>query len=118
MAAAGLRSAGLSLRPVAPALGSTSVAPWTQKEAAWRAHLEALVDQALLEELLEYPPDRFHEAGVQGFVVILEVNPAPHAPDGCFPLLRVPHHNGPALLIVLVNAHLKHLLLVCDACRE
>ena len=69
-------------------------------------HLEALIDEALVEELLEDPPHGFHEAGVQGLVVILEVDPAAHAPHCRLPLLRVPHHDGSALLIVLVDAHL------------
>ena len=44
-----------------------------------KAYLEASVDDSLVKELLEDPPDGLHEPGVHGLVVILEVNPATKA---------------------------------------
>ena len=36
------------------------------------AHLEATVDEALVEQLLEHPPHALHERGVQRLVVVLQ----------------------------------------------
>ena len=44
-----------------------------------KIYLEASVDNSLVKELLEDPPDGLHEPGVHGLVVILEVNPATKA---------------------------------------
>jgi hypothetical protein len=46
---------------------------------------EALVDEPLIVDLLEDPPDGLHEPGVHGFVVILEIDPSPHSPHDLFP---------------------------------
>jgi hypothetical protein len=35
----------------------------------------------------------------------------PNAIDSSLPLLRVSHHNGPALFVVLINAHLQNIFL-------
>ena len=42
-------------------------------------------------------------------VVVLEVDPAAQALDGALPLLRVPRHDAPAVLVVCLDAHLEHL---------
>ncbi|MBP1632253.1 MAG: hypothetical protein H6Q11_541, partial [Acidobacteria bacterium] len=43
-------------------------------------HLEVAVDEAAVPEAAEHPPDRLHEAEVEGLVVVLEVHPPPDAP--------------------------------------
>ena len=64
----------------------------------------ALVDAALVPKLLEDPPDRLHEVGVHGLVVVVEVDPAAHAGDGLAPLGDVLEHHRAALLVELVHA--------------
>lgn len=39
-------------------------------------------------------------------VVTLEVDPASHPFNGDLPLLGVPHDDAPAMVVVLLNAHL------------
>ena len=51
---------------------------------------EALVDEALVPELAEDPPDRLHEGGVEGLVVVLEVDPPAQAGHRLLPLGGVP----------------------------
>ena len=48
-------------------------------------HPEALVDETLVVDLLEHPPDGLHEPGVHGLVVVLEVNPPAHPSNDLFP---------------------------------
>ena len=62
------------------------------------------VDAALVPKLLEDPPDRLHEVGVHGLVVVVEVDPAAHARDGLAPLRDVLQHHRTALLVELVHA--------------
>ena len=41
----------------------------------------ATVDQTLIEDLLEGPPDTLHEIAIHGLVVIIEVDPSAESPD-------------------------------------
>ena len=74
----------------------------------------AAVDKPPLEEHLEDVPHRLHEAEVHGLVIVPEVDPPAEAVDDGLPLAGVPHDDVPALLVVLLDAHLEHLLLVGD----
>ena len=74
----------------------------------------AAVDESPLEEHLEDVPHRLHESEVHGLVVVPEVDPPAEAVDDGLPLAGVPHDDVPALLVVLLDAHLEHLLLVGD----
>jgi hypothetical protein len=65
---------------------------------------QALVDEALVEELLEGPPHALHEREVHGLVVVVEVDPATDAGDGLLPLVHVAEHAGAALLVELPDA--------------
>ena len=65
-------------------------------------------------ELAERPPDGLHKGQVQGLVIIVEVNPPAHPLDGRPPLGRVAHHNIPALFVVFVDSHSKHICLSGD----
>ena len=76
--------------------------------------LVSLVDEILVEELTEDPPNTLHEGRVHGLVVVLEVDPSAEAGDGRLPLLGVPRDDGPARLVVLVDAHLQYLIAVGD----
>ncbi len=71
---------------------------------------EALVDQALVVELLEGPDDRLHVVGVHGPVVVVEVDPARLAGDVLAPLAGVLHHRRPAGVVELLDAHLDDLV--------
>ena len=53
-------------------------------------HLESLVDEALVEELLHDPPHALHEAGVHRAVALVKVDPAAKSVDSLLPLLGVP----------------------------
>ena len=77
----------------------------------------ALVHAALVPELLEHPPDRLHEVGVHGLVVVVEIDPAAHARDGLAPLADVLQHHRAALLVELVHADLLDLGRARDAER-
>ena len=80
-----------------------------------RQHSEALVDQALVVQLLERPHDRLHEVGVHGLVAVVEVDPARLAGDVLLPLVGVLQHGGGAVLVELGQAHVLDLALVGDA---
>mmetsp|Transcript_3200 Transcript_3200/g.6702 ORF Transcript_3200/g.6702 Transcript_3200/m.6702 type:complete len:359 (-) Transcript_3200:191-1267(-) len=77
-------------------------------------HFEAAVDEALVVQLLEDPPDRLHEGKVHRLVALVEIDPAADALDGLLPFLLVAHHNRPALGIVCGDAHLEHVIPPCD----
>ena len=62
------------------------------------------VDAPLLPELLEDPPDRFHEFRLHRLVVVVEIDPAAHARDGLAPFRDVLQHHRAALLVELVHA--------------
>ncbi|KAL7468630.1 hypothetical protein ACHAXS_008852 [Conticribra weissflogii] len=76
--------------------------------------LVPLVHQALLEQLLEDPPHALHEGRVHRLVVVLEVDPPPQPRHGPLPLLRVPRHDPPTGLVVLVHAHFQDLIAMGD----
>ena len=78
-------------------------------------HAEALVDQALLVQLLEGPDDRLHELGVHGAVVVVEVDPARLAGDVVAPLAGVLQHRLAAGLVELLDAQLDDLVGGLDA---
>ncbi len=50
-------------------------------------YLVATVDKALIEHLLEDPPDRLHEPRVHRLVVVVEVDPSAKPRDRVAPLL-------------------------------
>ena len=66
-----------------------------------RQHLVALIDQVLVPQLLEHPPDRFHERGVHGPVGVAEIDPAARPLDGLFPLPGVAQDDLAALVVEL-----------------
>mmetsp|Transcript_8919 Transcript_8919/g.16577 ORF Transcript_8919/g.16577 Transcript_8919/m.16577 type:complete len:291 (-) Transcript_8919:137-1009(-) len=76
---------------------------------------ETFVYQIFLEELLEDPPHTFHKRRVEGLVVVLEVNPPAQPHNGVFPLLRIPHNNASALLVVRAYAKLEDVVLALYA---
>ena len=53
------------------------------------AYLEALVYKAFLVKGTKHPPHALHEAGVHGFVTIVEVNPTSNTLHCLFPFLGV-----------------------------
>ena len=73
-------------------------------------HAEALVDQALVVELLEGPHDRLHEVGVHGLVVVVEVDPAGLAGDVVAPLAGVLEDRLAAGGVELLDAQLVDLV--------
>ena len=64
----------------------------------------ALVGQTLVPQLLEGPQHRLHVVGVEGLVVVVEVDPAGLAGDVVLPLLGVAQDGGAALLVELLDA--------------
>ena len=82
-------------------LRGLEVAEWCGQGSAVRHDLEPAVDCVLLEQPLEHPPLRLHEAGVHGLVVVVEVDPATKPVDRVPPLGRISHDDGSALLVVL-----------------
>ena len=69
-------------------------------------HLEALVDQPLVPELLDHPPHRLHVPRVHGLVVVVEIHPASEPRDGLAPLGDVALDDGAALGVVAGHADL------------
>ena len=67
-----------------------------------RQDAEALVDQALVVELLERPHDGLHVLRVHGLVAVFKVDPARLASDVVLPLPRVVHHRLRAVLVELL----------------
>ena len=54
------------------------------------AYLEASVHKPLLPELPKHPPHALHERVVEGFVVVLKVDPPAQPRHGALPLLGIP----------------------------
>ena len=79
-----------------------------------RHDLETTVHEVLLVDRLEHPPHALHVPRLHRLVVVLEVDPAPHAPDRLLPLLAVPRHDAPALRVVRRDPHLHHVVLPRD----
>ena len=79
--------------------------------------LEAAVDEVLLVQLLEHPPHGLHKRRIECLVVVLEVDPAAEARYDRLPLVRVAHDDLAALVVVVVDAHLEHVLGSLDAVR-
>mmetsp|Transcript_37061 Transcript_37061/g.94824 ORF Transcript_37061/g.94824 Transcript_37061/m.94824 type:complete len:440 (-) Transcript_37061:3-1322(-) len=75
---------------------------------------EGAVNQALVEKLLEAPPNGLHEGQIHGLVVVVEVDPPAKPLHDLTPFIGVHLHNGPALLVVLVDPHLQHVLAALD----
>ena len=82
---------------------------------AVRQHLEALVDQALVPQLLERPHDALHVGRVQRLVVVVEVDPAGLPGHVVAPLAGVAQHRLAAGLVELLDAHGDDLGLAGDA---
>lgn len=57
-------------------------------------------------------PNGLHEIKVECLVIISEVNPTSESRYYVLPFLRVSHHNGSALLVILLNAHFSDLVLI------
>ena len=49
------------------------IGQWSTTSGRERHNLESTIYQSFLEELLENPPDWFHEPRVKSFVVVLEI---------------------------------------------
>ena len=82
---------------------------------AVRQHLEPLVDQALVPQLLEGPHDALHVGHVQRLVVVVEVDPACLAGDVVLPFAGVTQHRLAAGPVELLDAHREDVGLAGDA---
>ena len=80
-----------------------------------RQDAEALVDQALVVELLERPHDGLHELRVHRLVAVFKVDPTSLTRDVVFPLVRVVHDGLCAVLVEALEAHVLDLRFVLDA---
>ncbi len=67
-------------------------------------HLEVLVDESPIPQLLEDPPHALHEPEVHGLVVVLEVHPPPDPASDLLPGLRVGLNLGSAGLVEAVDS--------------
>ena len=65
--------------------------------------LVTFVDQVLVPQLLEDPPDGFHVFHVHGAVSVLEVDPAAHTLDDGLPLGSITENDPAAGFVELVN---------------
>lgn len=68
--------------------------------------LGATVDELLVEDLLEGPPDTLHVVAIHGLVVVLEIDPATEPAHRLLPLLGVAHDDLAAKLVVATHAEL------------
>ena len=64
----------------------------------------ALVEEPLLPQAFQHPPDGLHVVGVHGLVVVVKVNPASQPGDGLLPLVDVAQHAVTAGLVELCHA--------------
>ena len=96
------------------ALGDFEVAEHRGTSVAVRHHPEPPIDHVLVVNLLEHSPNTLHELQVEGFVVVVEVDPPPESLGGFPPLLGVPLDHRPAFRVVLSDSHLNHLLPTLD----
>ena len=87
----------------------------TAETRAVRQDVVSLVDEALVVERLEDPPDAFHEVLVHGLVAVAEIYPASHPADRVLPVACKPEDYGAAFLVVSCNAVLLDLLRAGDA---
>ncbi len=69
------------------------------KRRAIRLDAVTLVDQALVEALLEDPPNALHERPIHRLVALVEIHPTAHTPHRLLPFARVFQHR-PATLFV------------------
>ena len=67
-----------------------------------RQNPKALVDQALVIELLKRPHDRLHVLQVHGFVAVFKVHPASLAVNILFPLIGVLENGLGAVFVELL----------------
>ncbi len=74
-----------------------------------------LDQQALVEDLLERPPDRLDVRGVHGAVGVVEVGPEPHTGRELFEGVGVPGHRLAALRVELGDAVRLDVLLAGEA---
>ena len=82
---------------------------------AVRQDLEALVDQALVPQLLERPHDALHVGEVERLVVVVEVDPAGLPGDVVAPFAGVAQHGLAAGVVELLDAHGEDVGLAGDA---
>jgi len=75
-----------------------------------QTNLETSVYKSLLEQLLKDPPHTFHEVGIEGFVIIFEINPSAKPTDYPLPLGGVSHDNLATLSVIIGNAKLKYIV--------
>ena len=78
---------------------------------AVREDLVALVDQALVPQLAEHPPDRLHVLHVHRAVAVAEIDPAAHALHDGLPFAGVAQHDAAAGFVELADAVVLDLLL-------
>ena len=71
---------------------------------AVREDFMTFVDQSLVPELFEDPPDGFHVIAVHGAVAVFEIDPAAHALDDLLPLFGVAEDDPAAGFVEFVNA--------------
>ena len=64
----------------------------------------SFVDQPLIPELFEDPPDGFHVIAVHGAVAVFEIDPAAHAFDDLLPFFGIAQNDAPAGFVELVDS--------------
>ena len=72
------------------------------------------VYQSLLVHLAESPPNRFHEARVEGLIIVVEIDPSAHSLHGRPPFPRISHDDATALSVVFVDPHTHDVLSTGD----
>lgn len=78
--------------------------------SAIRHNLKPSVNKPFLEKLGKNPPHRFHELGIHGLVIVLEIDPAPSAGDDLLPFSNIASDYATALLIIGGNTHCKDII--------
>ena len=68
-----------------------------------RHNFSATIDKSLIVDLLESPPNTFHEVGVHSLVIVVEVNPSSESVDNSAPFRGESHDNLTAELVVLLD---------------
>ena len=77
----------------------------------------AFVDESLVPQFFEHPPDGLHKISVHRFVRMLHIRPSPDATNHLFPFIHILKYGRSAEVIELLNTHRLDIFFARDAER-
>ena len=82
---------------------------------AIRQDIASFVDEIFIPQRFYDPPNRFHVVGHHRFIIVVEIDPAPHARDDPPPLVRIAQHARTARIVEFFDAVSFDFVLGIDA---